>query len=84
MNRQDIRKYFKGRKANLPPPAEPRDMDAIAKDLSQEYWEVGKLELQIHQLKESVKQRLANLQRLNDEGYARKELNDKAAEVKND
>jgi hypothetical protein len=75
MNRQSLRKYFGKNKVSLP--QEPRDLEVIAKDLSREYWEVGKLELQIHQLRESVKQRLLTLQKLNDEGYARKEINDK-------
>lgn len=91
MNRQDLRKYFKGSKASLPPvepKPEPRTLDAITQEHNNECWALGQLEYQIYVLNKNIDLRNKRIEELNLEGDARKKLNaakeTETEQVKND
>lgn len=65
-------KFFKGKKSSKP--VEPRALDVTTKECNQACWELGQIEYQIFILKQAAQETNNRIQRLNNEGAARKKL----------
>lgn len=77
-------KYFKSKKVKLNQPLpEPRQLEAITKDLNQECWALGQLEYQIYVLQQEAERKNKKIQELNYEGANRKDLDAKTKPLEN-